>query len=483
MATIGLPSELKPELDYSLPNGMSAYQVRVVPSNLSQIESSTQTLPATAVATRLLNTSANVIFEIPTQAGSNTVIDPRYTSLSFRAKYSCVSAGSAQNITNMCLSSHASAYFTRAFTQAGGVILEDIANYDVISDFIVQQEVDVAQRDALATCYGFMAEDQNASSQNNAQGHRINGFDATNGIAASDKYYSYSIPLLNSIIGKGASKMFNISKVNKMQIVLTTAPQLPLTIVSGGATTAGTFKVTLDNFQLNLQYVNLGTEASRLLGRSGPMFYNAVTWRSSTSTIPSGVSGAQTNLVGVRGTSVRSLFVRASEVSVASIGTANCVNSQFDSKCPTATSIAWNIGGLSYPSNPVNLLQNPALGFLQTIQAYNSFTPYEFRSSVTPSRYYVYLPSSTSLPTDSDQVFTVAGNATSATAQAMWAWGSSLETIAKAGILDGQNLNASSTFLNMTLATAPTNAVTLYFLARMDAIYVVDESGQVTVRL
>jgi len=467
-------------LDYSLPNGMSSYHVRVTPSNLSQVQSSTQAVTQ-SVVNQFTNTSANIIFELPTQAGSNTVIDPRFSTISFRAGYEFPTAGTT-NITDCKLRSHAMSYFNRSFTQAGGTILEDIPNFDIINDFMLGMEMDAPQRDCLSTAYGLLFEAQAASSQNNAQGHAVSGIDATNGVTATIKYHSYCVPLLNSIIGKGASKFFEISAVNKMQIVLSTAPILPITFVAGTATGSPTFRVTLDNFQLNLVYINLGGEASRLLSKSGPKFYNAVTWRSSTSTIAASTAGAVTSLVGVRGTSVRGLWVRATEVT-ASPSTTACINGAFDSKALTATALNWSIGGQAVPSNPVSVINNPALCFMQSHQAYNSFDPYSFRSSVVPSRYLVYIPSSTSLPTDADQLFTVAGNASSATSQAMWNWGISLEKVAKLGIMDGENLNASSTFLQSTIATGPTNAVTLFFIAKMDVIYVIDQAGQIQVRI
>jgi hypothetical protein len=479
MTTVGLPSELKPELDYSLPAGMSSYHVRVTPANLSQVQSSTQTLTASSTL-QLTNTSSNIIFEVPTQAGANVVIDPRFSSISFRANYEIVSAGGTANVTNAQLRSHAMAYFNRSYTQAGGVILEDIANYDIINDFIVQQEFSVADRDALAASYGFSYESSGAQSENNANGHKINGIDATTTVAVSTKYYSYCVPLLNSVIGKGATKFFNISKVNKMQIVFTTSPNLPITMVTGTAGTAATFRVTLDNFQLNLVYINLG-EASKLLAKAGPQYYNAVTWRSSTSTLAAGISGNTTNLVGVRGSSVRALWVKANEITSSPSTTAS-VNGIFDSKAIIASALSWNIGGLSVPSNPVNTSNNPALAFLQTLQAYNSFDPMSMRSSVVPTRYFTYIPGGT-LPTDADQLYTVASTASTVASQCMWSWGISLETVAKSGILDGANLNGSSTFFNANLLMASTNAISLYYIAKMDVIFIIDESGNVSVRI
>jgi hypothetical protein len=175
------------------------------------------------------------------------------------------------------------------------------------------------------------------------------------------------------------------------------------------------------------------------------------------------------------------MFVKATEA-VSALTTTNCINGVFDSKALIASSLSWNIGGLAVPSNPTNTSNNPSLAFLQTLQAYNSFDPYAFRSSVVPTRYFTYIPGGT-LPTDADQIYTVASNASSVASQCMWAWGISLETVAKMGILDGVNLNASSTFLNANLLMASTNAITLYFLAKMDVIYVIDESGNVSVRI
>jgi len=480
MTTIGLPAELKPELDYSLPAGMSSYQVRVTPANLSQVQSSTQTLTASSNI-NISNTSSNIIFEIPTQAGANVVVDPRFTSLSFRVAYEIVAIGTTNAVTNCQLRSSGMSYFNRSFTQAGGVILEDIANYDIINDFVNQQEFNSADRDCISSAYGFDFETSGASSQNNANGHKVNGIDATASVAVGIKYYSYTIPLLNSVIGKGASKFFNISKVNKLQVVLTTSPIAPITMVVGtsGAGSA-TFRVTLDNFQLNMNYINLG-EAYKLIAKAGPSYYNGTTWRSSTATLSAGVSGNTTSLVGVRGSSVRALWVKATEA-VSALTTTNCINGVFDSKALVASALSWNIGGLSVPSNPTNTSTNPSLAFLQSLQAYNSFDPMAFRSSVVPSRYFTYIAGGT-LPTDADQIYTVAGSASSVASQCMWSWGISLESVAKMGILDGVNLNASSTFLNANLLMASTNAISLFFLAKMDVIYVIDEAGNVSVRI
>jgi len=59
-----------------------------------------------------------------------------------------------------------------------------------------------------------------------------------------------------------------------------------------------------------------------------------------------------------------------------------------------------------------------------------------------------------------------------------------MEKISKFGILDGANLNAGNTFLNMTLANASTNTLTVFFISKQDIIYIHDtNTGEISVRL
>lgn len=405
--------------------------------------------------------------------------------VSFRANYEIVNTPSAAIVTSAQLRGGAMSHFTRTYTQSQeGVILDDVNSLEVVHDMLVQTEIDVNSRDVLAVMYGFQYEipsPETTASVNVNQGHKINGIDNTTLAALTNRYYSYCMPLLNSLIGKGASKMFQIGATGKLQVVLQTNSILPITFLTGSAGTAATFRVTLDNFSLNLQYVQLGGEAMKLLNKTGLQYYNGITYRTSTATIPSSTSGQISLLTGLRGSSVRALFARFTEGAQTTSG---CINGNLDSKCPVANSIAWNINGVLVPSNPTDIIRNPAQVFAQTQQAIGSFNNYEFKSGLVPARYFVRLPSSSSLPTDADQVFTIAGNASEVINQCQFLYGYSLEKVAKAGILDGMNCNSGSTFLNMNWSISNSNAVTAFFISKLDVIYVLDtNTGSIQVRL
>lgn len=480
--TIGFPKELQNEIDYSLPAGMSSYSVKVVPSNLSQSQSATQTL--TASTTQQLNgTSQNIIFDVPAGQSKDVFIDPRFSTLSFRVNYEIVNTPSAAIVTSAQLRSSGMSHFSRTYTQSqSGVILDDINNLDVLHDMLVQNEIDVGSRDVLSSMYGFQYEIATANQLFSNQGHKIVGIDNTTLAAATSKYYSYCVPLLNSLIGKGAGKFFQIGATGKLQVVLQTNSVIPVTFVTSTATTAATFRITIDNISLNLQYVQLGMEGMKLLNKSGLQYFNGLTYRVSSSTIPASTSGAISLLTGLRGSSVRSMFVRFSESST--LSTAGCINYLLDSKSPAATSIAWNINGQLVPSNPTDIVHNPALCFAQTQQAIGSFNNYEFKSGLVPSQYFIYLPTGGTFPSDADAVFAASTTASSVANQAQFCWGYSLEKVAKAGILDGLNLNSGNTFLNMNWACNNSNAVTAFFISRLDIIYILDtNSGDLQVKL
>lgn len=481
LSQVGFPKELQNPIDYSLPANVTSTSVKVVPSNLSSVTSPIQTLTASSTL-QLNGTSSNIIFDIPAGGSKSQFIDPRFTTLNFRVQYKVNSAGTNNAVTNAVLRSGAYAFFDRAYMQSqSGVVLDDVNLYGIIQDQLAALEIDVAQRDALALMYGFKYEAAGASGQNDTQGHVIGGWNAASALATSNSpYYSYSIPLLNSLIGKGAAKMFQIGATNKLQLVLQTAAVLPLTLVVGTTGSGGdaTVSIIIDNISLNLQYVDIGAEGVRMLEKTGLQYYSGITYRASTSTLPS-TSGAVSLLTGLRGSSVRSIMTRCSEA--ATLTTAGCINYLYDSKMPQATSIQYNVNGLTVPPNPVDLLRAPASAYSFLQECNGSFNTYEFKSGLAPDRYCVYTAGG-SLIADVD--FRISSSTSGPTNLAQFAFGYNMEKVSKAGIIDGANLNSGNTFLNMVLSNASTYTLTFIFIAKMDIIYVLDTAtGELSVRL
>jgi hypothetical protein len=481
LSQVGFPKELQNEIDYSIPASVNSYAVKVVPSNLSSVQSTTQSLGTGSTPIVLQGTNSNIIFDIPAGQGKSQFLDPRFSTINMRVNYEVVSAGATAVVTSCVLRSSAMAHFDRTYTQSqSGVILDDVNLVGVVQDQLNALEIDVAQRDALALMYGFQYESAGNPSYNISQGHTIGALNAiTSGsLVAGSNYYSYSMPLLNSLIGKGASKFFQIGATNKLQVVMQTAAILPITLIPASAGTAATVRVTIDNISLNLQYVDIGAEGVKMLNKTGLQYYSGITYRASTSTLPSS-AGAVSLLTGLRGSSVRSIITRCCESST--LTTAGCVNYLYDSKLPQATSISYNVNGMIVPPNPVDLLHAPASAFSYTQEANGSFNTYEFKSGLTPDRYCVYAAGGT-ITSDADENIT--SSASSAYNQCQWAFAYNMEKVSKSGIMDGANLNSGNTFLNLVLNNASTNTLTFIFIAKLDIIYILDTAtGELSVRM
>lgn len=478
ISNVAFPKELSKEVSYQVPPDVNSYTVKVVPSNVQQVVSTVQSTGTTAGIIPFLGNSQNINFDIPAGQSKSVFIDPRFSTLSWRCTYEVVSNGSSVVVASANLRSNAMAHFDREFIESqSGVLLDDVNNIGLVSDTELQLGVDVAQRDGYALMYGLNYESATANALNSNQGHSIANFVGT--LAASTNYYSYSVPLLNSLIGTGASKMFQIGATNRLRLSLVTSSILPITFNLTSATTAATIKVTYDNFALNLQYVDVGMEGLKMLGKTGGVqYYNGITHRVSSTTVPASTSGTLSLLTGLKGSSVRSVISRFSETT---LSTAGCANGIYDSKMPQATSINYNINGLRVPSNPTDLLHNPAYAFTCLQQANANFKNGEFRSGIVPSQYCIYIPGGT-LASDADDNITA--SASSAVNLASFMFGENLEKIAKEGILSGMNLNAGQTFLEMNIANGNTNAYTVYFVAKQDIIYIHDlDSGEISVRL
>ena len=478
MSQVGFPKELQNAIDYQLPASVNSYNVKVVPSNGSSFQTATQTLTASSTL-NLNGSNQNIIFDVPCGQGKSVFCDPRFSTINFRVNYEVVNTPSAAIVTSMQLRSSGYAHFDRQYVQSqSGVLLDDVNNIGMVQDALIALETDVAQRDALALMYGFQYETATANSLNSNQGHKIVGIDNTTLGAAKTVYYSYSMPLLSSLLGKGAKKFFQVGATNKLQIVLQTAAVMPLSIVTSTVTTAATFRITIDNISLNLQYVDIGQEGLKMLDKTGLQYYDGVTYRVSSATLPS-AAGAVSLLTGIRGSSVKALWSRFCEA--ATLSTAGCINYIYDSKLPQATSISYNVNGVLNPPNPIDLIHAPATAFSYLQESNSSFNNYEFKSGLVPSNYLIYVPGGT-IDTTADANITSSSSAV--TNQASFHFGVNMEKISKYGILDGTNLNSGNTFLNMNLANASTNTLTVFFIAKLDIIYILDTAtGEVSVRL
>ena len=485
-SVVGIPAEMKlGNVDFSLPPDARSYSVKVASSNLATITSppiSLVSAGAGAPTTTPQFVSQSAFFDIPCGQSPSTFLDTRFSTISFRATLTCSVAGAGSTITSGFLRSGAYSFFDRMYVTGGnGQVLEDIGEYGLTYDLLTSLQLNPSVRDALALQYGFFSDVNNGGNQ----GHAWASLNARAPATTDIETHSYSMPLLSALVGMGSDKFLNIGRLNKLQLALQTATELPITIATAGAMSAGTIQIQISDIALNLEYVDIGSSSLQMLDETlvdGKAYIHGTTYKTSAVNMPASV-GNQSLLAGIRGSSVRSLFSRF--VDGGAISTTNSVNSKYDSKNPSANSMNYNIAGLRVPNNPVNPLINPAGAFRNLEMAIGSFNNSQFQSAIIPAQYCRLsagaTASGTTLGGTQDANYTI-GSLTTALSQ--FIYGENTEVVAKRGLMSGISCVNAPVFLEVNTSSAPTNSHQVYVHAMLDCVFIHDvRTGDIQVRL
>jgi hypothetical protein len=365
-----------------------------------------------------------------------------------------------------------------------GNIVEDLTEYGLLNDTLIQMQMNNSVRDGVALQYGF-----DPSTTNTSQGLSIPLLQQI--AATGSATHSFSVPLVNSLIGVTADKFFNIGRTSKLQVVFQTAGILPITLDNTGGTdltTATAFKVTLLDFSIQLEYVDIGLNALKMLDETlvgGQAYNHGISYRTASVSLPSGSSGQQTLLAGIRASSVKSLFARFQETGVTNEKVS--LNGKYDSKNPSINALNFNVGGVRYPQVPVNPLVNPSQAFRELQMAMGAFNSTEFQSSIVPSRYCILSTggaasiATTAAGTQAWEYQSVLSNGK---ALASFIFGENVEVCAKRGVMSGLNCTSAPIFLEANLAAANTNTHNIYVQGMIDVIYIHNvQTGDVQVRM
>jgi len=485
-SAVGLPQEMKlGEVDFSLPPDARSYQVNVQPSNISSVSQTGISLicAASSAPTTLPQfTSQTLYFDLPCGASPSTFIDNRFTTISFRANVSITTAVTAASITSAFQRSGGYSWFDRMYiTAQNGNIVEDVTEFGLVNDLMVATQLNPATRDSLATQYGFNSD----AASNTAQGHQWQSI-VGGALTTATETYSYSIPLASSMIGVTADRFFNIGRTNKLQVAFQTATELPISILcSATAAAAGAMTVTLSDFSIQCNYIDIGPSALAMLDASladKKAYIHGQTYKTSSISMPA-VAGSQSLLAGIRGSSIKSLFVRFQDGGTQS--TTNSINGKYDSKNPNINSINFNVGGQRIPNNPVNPLLNPSRAFRALQMASGAFNNSQFQSAMPPAQYCKLAAGGTAQAVTVGATQAYFWNLGSVqTGLCQFIYGEDLEVVARRGLMSGLNCNSAPVFVEFNAATAPTNAQVVYVHALSDCIYIHDlATGDVQVRL
>jgi len=357
-SALGLPASLDYKLPPSLSDDSKAYWVSVSPDGVNTVSASNLPILSTTLNTSQLNAfnSQLIAFTIPSGTSKSVFMDCRETSLNFRMIFQITTAitGGA-GLTHNLISS-AQSFFDSLTLYSNNIPIEQINGYNILANQLLLATVNTSEK--YGGCAIAMGCDVNTQA----------GVDLPTNQAASTFYFNFSIPLLSVIGLNNNDRMFPIGSINNLQLQLQTAALLPFVSYNTTAPTAsGAMTITLDQFSLNMKYVDIGMDSARLLHSTlneGKIFIKAATWVQSAVNVPSGSSGQSNLLYQIRNSSLKSLLIQNSQST-----SLVCPNGLYDGINLAVTQFNVAVGGINYPQRPCDPSRRPAEAFLMYLSA------------------------------------------------------------------------------------------------------------------
>jgi hypothetical protein len=148
-------------------------------------------------------------------------------------------------------------------------------------------------------------------------------------------------------------------------------------------------------------------------------------------------------------------------------------------------SINFSVGGIKYPQQPINPLLAPSQAFRETQMAVGSFNNAQFQSAITPVNYCRLSAGGTGQSAGNGATQEYSWNLGSAVnSQSQFIFGENVEVCARRGLLSGLNATSAPIFLELNVASAPTNTHTCYITGMLDHVVIHDvRSGDIQVRI
>lgn len=475
-SSIGLPRSLNYEMPPSASDSCRSYSVNLSPDGITQVQAPSQNFFAANQALQGQFNSQVVSFSIPSGNSNSVFLDPTHTTLSFSLTYN-ISTGSTATNPQSTLISSAASFFDSLVLYSNNTPLEQVNQYGLLQNFLLQNTVNLAQR------YGGITVGMGCDSNS------ANGIDLPH--AAIGTYrFNFCIPLL-SMIGINSDKLFPIGMVNNLQLQMTTATLLPIVSYCTAVAAQPIFSQNflLSEFSLNLKYIDIGEMASSMLMASLPdnrILYKSATYTNSQITIPNGSSGAQQLLLQIRNTSVKSVYSQFGQSNSVAAQSLVSPNGYYDAINITTNSRQLQVGGSFYPNRPISDVARPSEGYLYLIQSLGGSIPSAMGTVVNREMYNSV--GGTTLPTGTNVETFLVLPATTVRAASAGNDGGSVSVIKYpnshfhgydlerlGGVMfSGINTRSTPPFLNLNIQNALTSTITCNAWGYSDVVLVFD---------
>jgi hypothetical protein len=313
-------------------------------------------------------------------------LDPTTSYIRFKATYT---AGSMVANTDAArLMGSAYSYFIKQEVYGNNsVVLESINEVGVLASMLMNLQLNDSDKRGLSPSMGFeggvavtglaTANPLLAYSSSATAGHCI-AADAV----LQNLVFEYSMPLIG-ILGSGTDKMIPIGAIYGLRLELTMDNYANFTKLFVG--TAGHIMgdCSITEFEFVANVIELGPEAQALIEQANPekIHIRSNTYRQASSSLPaSTAAGTNDMLVGIRVSSLKSIFLACSP-SDAAEGKFAGVNPNLDQ------GTCFIIAGQSFPQRTINPSGHPSDTYEETQKSLGALTFSAFNGCISKAAY------------------------------------------------------------------------------------------------
>jgi hypothetical protein len=336
MATVNSPgyasdvvvaSALPQEMDYRLPASLPAaknFEIRVQPVNSQTFE------------------AGNTIqIDIPC-GRPGQYLDPTTTYIRFRATYT--HAGAVTTDQSRFLGTPNSYFIKQEVYGNNSVLLESISELGVLTNTLVNLQLNDGDKRGLSTAMGFDFDTTAYGSSSNL-GHSINASTQAAGVF-DGLNFEYSMPVLG-LLGSGTSKCIPIGEVYGLRVEWQMDSFTNFTRVTSATPENGVTSCRITDFEFVANIIELSPEANALVIAQNPdkIRIRSQSYRQASNQLnASSTAGTQDLLVGIRLSSLKSIYMCCSPTNAAEKKFAG-VNPNLDQ------GTCYIIGGQNYPKS------------------------------------------------------------------------------------------------------------------------------------
>jgi hypothetical protein len=490
--------------DYTLKpsavNGRS-YRVSLNPSNSG---GSTGFLP-----------SSTIIWNIPCGMRKNTYIDPtssyiRYTIKSTASATSASSYALGNTLTNTGTASingygafldhNAYSIFNTQTLYSGSNQIENISGANILYTYMLDTNFSYSNALSQSLNYGMYVPTIDPTEIR--KGTLLSQVaTATASSSASASAYiaeqnTFCMPLLSGLLGIGANSMvpaYAINDVLRLEILLESAQSALVTAgffgtsLNTGTSQSNTWQATYPTYSvlsavLELTYIELSDMGQSLVNQTtpsgSPIFLVGQSARRNTQTLPASSSGLFSALIPSKLASLRSIHVLPRRSNEATGADAYSLSSRIN---PNWEYIYFSISGVNVPQAPITLINSSntggfSEGVCELNKVFQSLTATDKATLLNANNYNVAVTANT-------QTGVQGINTYLASYKNAFAVGLDLQLFhSNDTIITGVNCLNESLYLNASSTGSGSDAFNLDIFSMFDGLWIIDQTGYVSLR-